>query len=139
MPFGLCNSGKTMCRSRSYHQLCENSSMYISMIYLSFPRTSTHILIDYNWQVRFFLGMAGWYCRYIRNFSDVAAPITDLMKHSKQFTWTVEADDAFKILNDRLTTAPALTHPDFNRPFYIECDASILGVGGVERSIQSRT
>lgn len=82
-------------------------------------------------QVRRFLGMAGWYQRYINNFSSVAAPLTDLLKKSDRFVWTPEAQQSFDALKTSLTTAPVLTHPDFDQPFFIQCDASITGVGGV--------
>lgn len=82
-------------------------------------------------QIRRFLGMAGWYQRYIKNFSAIAAPITDLLKNSDRFLWTKDANEAFEKLKSSLTTAPVLTHPDFNERFYIQCDASMTGVGGV--------
>lgn len=82
-------------------------------------------------QIRSFLGMAGWYQRYIANFSAIAAPITDLMKANQKFLWTPEAQSAFETLKNSLTSAPLLTHPDFTRPFIIQCDASITGVGSV--------
>lgn len=82
-------------------------------------------------QVRQFLGMTGWYQRYILNYSAVAAPITDLLKKTDRFTWTPEAQNAFDMLKSRLVTAPVLTHPNFELPFYIQCDASRTGVGGV--------
>lgn len=82
-------------------------------------------------QVRSFLGMCGWYQRYIAGFAAIAAPITDLLKKQARFTWTSEAQKAFDILKSRLTSAPVLSHPDFTRPFVIQCDASNSGVGGV--------
>lgn len=82
-------------------------------------------------QVRRFLGMAGWYQRYIPNYSAVAAPMTDLLKKTHSFTWTPEAQCSFDALKEALTTAPVLTHPDFSKPFYVQCDASINGVGAV--------
>lgn len=82
-------------------------------------------------QIRRFLGMTGWYQRYIHNYSSLAAPITDMLKKSDKFLWTDEAQQAFDKLKVSLTTAPVLTHPDFDHPFYIQCDASITGVGGV--------
>lgn len=82
-------------------------------------------------QVRRFLGMTGWYQRYIGQYSTIAAPITDLLKKSDKFTWTTDAQTAFEQLKARLTSAPVLTHPDFEKHFYIQCDASITGVGGV--------
>lgn len=82
-------------------------------------------------QVRRFLGMTGWYQRYINAYSTIAAPITDLLKKADRFQWTAEAQTAFEALKDSLTTAPVLTHPDFEKHFYIQCDASLTGVGGV--------
>lgn len=82
-------------------------------------------------QVRQFLGMTGWYQRYILNYSSVAAPITDLLKKSDRFIWSSAAQEAFESLKNSLVTAPVLTHPDFRLPFFIQCDASLSGVGGV--------
>lgn len=82
-------------------------------------------------QVRRFLGMAGWYQKYISNYSDIATPITNLLKHTDRFIWTSSAQKAFEKLKECLPTAPVLTHPNFNLPFYIQCDASMSGVGGV--------
>lgn len=82
-------------------------------------------------QVRRFLGMAGWYQRYIKGYAATAAPLTDLLKKAERFKWNPAAQDAFDALKTSLTTAPVLTHPDFSLPFYIQCDASAAGVGGV--------
>lgn len=82
-------------------------------------------------QVRRFLGMAGWYQRYIHGYSTMASAMTDLLKKSDRFKWTPEAQISFDKLKTSLTTAPVLTHPDFTKHFYIQCDASITGVGGV--------
>lgn len=82
-------------------------------------------------QVRSFLGMTGWYRRFVANYADVSAPITSLLQKNKTFTWTTEAEEAFKVLKTALTTAPILTHPDFTKPFVIQCDASSSGVGSV--------
>lgn len=82
-------------------------------------------------QVRRFLGMAGWYQRYIHGYSAIAAPMTDLLRKTDRFQWTPEAQVSFEDLKTSLTTAPVLTHPDFSKHFYIQCDASVTGVGGV--------
>lgn len=82
-------------------------------------------------QVRRFLGMAGWYQRYIFGYAATAAPMTDLLKKSENFKWTPEAQVAFESLKTSLTTAPVLRHPDFSKPFNIQVDASMTGVGGV--------
>lgn len=81
-------------------------------------------------QIRCFLGMSGWYQRFIANYAAIASPITDLIG-KKKFEWTDEAQQAFETLKHCLTTSPVLSHPDFKRPFIIQCDASKTGVGSV--------
>lgn len=82
-------------------------------------------------QVRRFMGMTGWYRRYIHNYAAITAPITDVLKKADRFIWTPEAQTSFETLKQCLTTAPILTHPDFSQPFFVQCDASMSGVGGV--------
>lgn len=82
-------------------------------------------------QLRRFLGLAGWYRRFISNFADVTGPLTDLLKKSKSFTWTEQANSAFNLLKTKLASAPVLVNPDFTKPFTIQCDASQSGVGAV--------
>jgi transposase InsO family protein len=82
--------------------------------------------------VRQFLGMSGWYRRFITDFSSIVAPISDLLrKPHQQFNWTKEADNAFRVLKSRLISAPILRNPDFSKPFIVQCDASDLGVGAI--------
>lgn len=82
-------------------------------------------------QVRRFLGMTGWYRRFIPNYANLAAPLTDTLKKSPKFNVNEEAVLAFKFLKNALISAPILSNPDFAKPFYIQCDASTSGVGGV--------
>ncbi len=87
-------------------------------------------------QLRSFLGMAGYLRRYIKNFADEVAPLTDLTTDGvpdKDITghWTPVHLIAFERIKKLLTTAPVLTHPDFNRPFIIETDASDYAVGAM--------
>lgn len=82
-------------------------------------------------EVRQFLGLASWYRRFIDGFSALTAPISDLTKKTTRFAWTKEADEAFETLKTRLTSAPVLITPDFDKPFVIQCDASKVGIGGV--------
>eukprot|EP01018_Ginkgo_biloba_P018976 Gb_14609 [translate_table: standard] len=81
-------------------------------------------------KLRGFLGLAKFYRRFMKNFSTIAAPLTNLMKKDA-FQWSSEADRAFQNIKDALTKAPVLTTPDFQKPFIIECDASGLGIGVV--------
>lgn len=82
-------------------------------------------------EVRRFMGLASWYRRFIDNFSALTSPISDLTKKTKNFTWTKEADESFRQLKTCLTTAPVLITPNFGKPFVIQCDASMHGIGGV--------
>lgn len=82
-------------------------------------------------QVRSFLGMCGWYQRYISGYAAIASPITDLLGKHDKFVWSTEANAAFEELKVRMTSAPVLSHPDFTKPFVIQCDASKTGIGGV--------
>lgn len=92
----------------------------------------THFPVPRNIrQVRSFLGMCGWYQRYISGYSAITSPITDLLGKRDKFVWSSEANAAFEELKVRMTTAPVLSHPDFSRPFTIQCDASNTGIGGV--------
>ncbi|XP_043064101.1 uncharacterized protein LOC122320091 [Drosophila ficusphila] len=81
--------------------------------------------------LRSFLGMVGWYRKFISNFASVAAPLTDLLKPGKKFQMTPEGEKVFVSLKEMLCSAPVLRSPDFTRPFYVQCDASKSGVGGV--------
>ncbi|XP_043069923.1 uncharacterized protein [Drosophila bipectinata] len=82
-------------------------------------------------QLRSFLGTANWYRRFIQNFSEISAPLTDCLKRGKGLQWTPEAEVAFQKLKQAVTCAPVLTHPDFRKHFWIQCDASHVGIGAV--------
>ncbi|KAI2646676.1 Transposon Tf2-9 polyprotein [Labeo rohita] len=79
-----------------------------------------------------FLGFANFYRRFIRHFSSVAAPLTAMVKKgASRLTWSQPALQAFDDLRRRFTTAPILHHPDPEKPFIVEVDASSSGVGAV--------
>ncbi|KAL0157403.1 hypothetical protein M9458_048649 [Cirrhinus mrigala] len=79
-----------------------------------------------------FLGFANFYRRFIRNFSTVAAPLSAMVKKgTTRLTWSQAALQAFDDLRRRFSTAPILHHPDPERPFVVEVDASSTGVGAV--------
>jgi hypothetical protein len=81
--------------------------------------------------VRSFLGLAGYYRRFIENFSKIAKPMTELLKKNKKFEWSEKAEEAFQLLKTKLTTAPVLALPDTSKEFVIYCDASHQGLGCV--------
>uniref|UniRef100_A0A3B3DGY8 Gypsy retrotransposon integrase-like protein 1 n=1 Tax=Oryzias melastigma TaxID=30732 RepID=A0A3B3DGY8_ORYME len=82
-------------------------------------------------QLQRFLGFANFYRRFIKGYSQVAAPLHALTSSKCTFTWSAAATYAFTELKRRFTTAPILTMPDPARQFIVEVDASEVGVGAV--------
>ncbi|KAK3570478.1 hypothetical protein QTP86_019826 [Hemibagrus guttatus] len=79
-----------------------------------------------------FLAFANFYRRFIWNYSSIANPLTSLLRNKpKSLPWTSSAEEAFNTLKEAFTTAPLLVHPDPDRPFIVEVDASTTGVGAV--------
>ncbi|GJY89715.1 DNA-directed DNA polymerase [Tanacetum coccineum] len=81
--------------------------------------------------VRSFLGHAGFYRRFIQDFSKIARPMTHLLEKETPFDFSKECIEAFNILKKKLTEAPILVAPDWDLPFEIMCDASDYAVGAV--------
>jgi hypothetical protein len=77
-----------------------------------------------------FLGLAGYYRRFIKNYAHLTAPLTNLLKKNS-FQWNVEAQKCFENLKNIMSTTSVLATPDFSKPFIIECDASGLGIGAI--------
>ena len=82
-------------------------------------------------EIRSFLGLAGYYRRFVEGFSKIAAPLTALTRKGKKYEWTEKCDKSFQELKNRLTTAPTLTLPTEDEDFVIFSDASKLGLGAV--------
>ncbi|GFV75197.1 retrovirus-related Pol polyprotein from transposon 297 [Trichonephila clavipes] len=90
------------------------------------PRTKT--------QIRTFLGIAGYYQKYINLFSVIAAPLTDALKgraKKGEIKWTTECENAFRELKGKLIDKPVLYAPNFEREFIVQTDASNAGMGAV--------
>ncbi|GFV79477.1 retrovirus-related Pol polyprotein from transposon 297 [Trichonephila clavipes] len=90
------------------------------------PRTKT--------QIRAFLGIAGYYQKYINLFSVIAAPLTDALKgraKKEEIKWTTECENAFRELKGKLIDKPVLYAPNFEREFIVQTDASNAGMGAV--------
>ncbi|KAD4179144.1 hypothetical protein E3N88_27735 [Mikania micrantha] len=89
----------------------------------STPKTPT--------EIRSFLGLAGYYRRFISNFSRIAVPLTALTQKNRPYEWGPKQEEAFQTLKQKLCDASVLTLPDGNDDFVVYCDASNLGLGCV--------
>ncbi|KAK1421343.1 hypothetical protein QVD17_23595 [Tagetes erecta] len=87
------------------------------------PRTAT--------EIRRFLGLAGYYRRFIKDFSKIAKSLTKLTQKKVAFKWEPEQEEAFRTLKERLSSAPILALPNGNDDFVVYCDASATGFGCV--------
>ena len=81
--------------------------------------------------IRSFLGHAGFYRRFIKEFSKISRPLTNLLQKDIPFVFDDDCVEAFEILKKALITAPIVQPPDWNLPFEIMCDASDYAVGAV--------
>ncbi|GAU50683.1 hypothetical protein TSUD_410390 [Trifolium subterraneum] len=82
-------------------------------------------------EIRSFLGLAGFYRRFIEGFSKMALPLTLLTRKDQAFVWDEKCEKRFQELKKKLTTATVLILPDAKESFVVYCDASKLGLGGV--------
>nr|GEY00918.1 reverse transcriptase domain-containing protein [Tanacetum cinerariifolium] len=117
MPFGLCNAQGTFQRIEVYKAKVDVIAK------LPHPITVKGI--------RSFLGHAGFYRRFIQDFSKIARPMTRLFKKDTLFLFSKECVEAFQTLKRKLTEAPILITPDCDFPFELMCDASDFALGAV--------
>lgn len=82
-------------------------------------------------KIRSFLILAGYYRRFVENFSKITTPLTTLTRKGQKFLWSNACENNFQELKERLTSAPFLTIPQGSTRFAIYCDASKLGFGAV--------
>jgi hypothetical protein len=82
-------------------------------------------------EIHIFLGLAGYYQRFIEGFSKLAKPMIALLEKNAKFIWSKKCQINFEELKKRLTTTPVLILPDLSKSFSIYCDASRFGLGCV--------
>ena len=90
---------------------------------LTFPRPNT------KKQIQSFLGLAGYYRRYIPHFASLSSILSDMMKKGAKFEWNDQTEQAFLDIKSRLASQPVLIAPDFTKPFIICVDASDAAIG----------
>ncbi|KAK1628508.1 hypothetical protein QYE76_002823 [Lolium multiflorum] len=141
MPFGLSNAPSTFMRLMNHilrPLIGKSVVVYFDDIPIYSKNLEDHVEAIHNWptptnvgQVRSFHGLAGFYRRFVKDFSTIACPLNELTKKNVPFVWGKAQQNAFDELKKRLTEAPLLVLPNFAKTFDIECDASGLGIGGV--------
>ncbi|GKA52478.1 putative reverse transcriptase domain-containing protein [Tanacetum coccineum] len=138
MPFGLTNAPAVFMDLMN--RVCKP---YLDKFFLRHVIDSQGIHVDpakievvKNWaspttptEIRQFLGLAGYYQRFIKDFSKIAKSLTELTQKNKKYIWGEDQDSAFQLLNQKLSEALILELPEGNDDFVIYCDASNQGLG----------
>jgi len=81
--------------------------------------------------IRSFLGHTGLYRRFIKNFSKIARPLTNMLAKDVSFTFDDECINSWEKFKKELISAPIISAPDWSKPFEIMCDASDFAIGAV--------
>ncbi|GKB60236.1 reverse transcriptase domain-containing protein [Tanacetum coccineum] len=142
MPFGLCNAPGTFqcCFVAIFHDMIgkDNGGVirYSKKSGIEVDRAKVDVIAKLPHPttvkgVRSFLGHAGFYRRFIQDFSKIARPMTHLLEKETPFVFSKDCIDAFETLKKKLTEAPILVVPDWNLPFELMCDASDFAIGAV--------
>jgi len=119
----MMNEGIVLGHDISFQGIQVDPSKVQVIQTLPIPKTQT--------DVRSFLGHAGYYRRFIKNFSKIASPLFELLMKNAEFKWTDTCQKAFEELKQQLSIAPILRGPDWALPFHISSDASDTAIGVV--------
>lgn len=135
----LTRAGLTINIQKS--KFCQTSIRYLGYVLtadgLSMDAAKIQPILDYPAprnvkDVRRLIGLAGFYQKFIKNYSEITVPITDMLKKGRRkFEWTKEAEEALQKLKEALVSSPILANPDFSQAFIIETDSSDLAIGAV--------
>nr|XP_027096219.1 uncharacterized protein LOC113716121 [Coffea arabica] len=142
MPFGLCNAPATFQRcmvsifSEYVEKIIEVFMDDFSVYGIEVDKAKIDVIYTLPYpasvrEVRSFLGHAGFYRRFIKDFSKIGAPLFQLLQKDVSFEFDETCKGAFNKLKELLTTSPIIQPPDWNLPFEIMCDASDYAVGAV--------
>ncbi|XP_071939675.1 uncharacterized protein [Coffea arabica] len=142
MPFGLCNAPATFQRcmvsifSEYVEKIIEVFMDDFSVYGIEVDKAKIDVISTLPYpasvrEVRSFLGHAGFYRRFIKDFSKIGAPLFQLLQKDVSFEFDETCKGAFNKLKELLTTSHIIQPPDWNLPFEIMCDASDYAVGAV--------
>jgi hypothetical protein len=108
---------------------------YKSLTILGFPNSPVldrvMTMLCLSFRLRSFLGLAGYYRRFIEGFSKLALPLTQFTRKGQAYVWDAKCEKSFQELKKRLTSAPVLILPNPKESFVVYCDTSKMGLGGV--------
>ncbi|GJS56910.1 putative reverse transcriptase domain-containing protein [Tanacetum coccineum] len=129
MPFGLTNAPAVFMDLMNHVHLIDSQGLHVDPAKIEAVKNWTSPTTPT--EVRQFLGLAGYYRRFIEGFSKIAKPLTKLTQKNKNYIWGEEQESAFQLLKQKLCEAPILALPEGNDDFVIYCDASLQGLGAV--------
>ena len=120
-----CSFGHSMTKFLGFvisrKGIIPNPNKVITIMQVTSPKNVT--------EVQRFLGLLNYYSRWIQNWQETAAPLTELTKKQVPFKWTEECEKSFNILKTQLANPPVMKSPDFTKEFIVSCDASISSAG----------